>query len=108
MAQAALSSRVLKYADVGMAVMLVLVVAMMVIPVPTQVLDILLALNITSAVVIMLATFYVNQALEIAAFPTILLIATLFRLSLNLSTTRLILARGDAGGAEDGARVAAR
>jgi flagellar biosynthesis protein FlhA len=85
------ANRVTRYADVGMAVMLVLIVAMMVIPVPTPVLDILLALNITFAVVVLLTTFYINKALEISAFPTILLISTLFRLSLNVSTTRQVL-----------------
>ncbi|MDR0615560.1 MAG: flagellar biosynthesis protein FlhA [Synergistaceae bacterium] len=80
-----------RHADVGLAVMLVMIVVMMIIPVPTQLLDFLLALNVTFGVVVLLATFYVTSALEIAAFPTIILIATLFRLSLNISTTRQIL-----------------
>ena len=88
---------VTKYADIGIAILLVLVVVMMIIPVPTPLLDILLALNITFGVVILLATFYVNNALEIAAFPSIILIATLFRLALNISTTRQILLNGYAG-----------
>lgn len=88
---------VTKYADVGLAVLLVLVVVMMIIPVPTPMLDILLATNITFGVVVLLATFYVNGALEIAAFPTIILMATLFRLALNISTTRQILLAGYAG-----------
>lgn len=86
-----------KYADVGLALLLVLVVIMMVIPIPTFFLDILLATNITFGVVILLATFYVNSALDIAAFPSIILIATLFRLALNISTTRQILLNGNAG-----------
>ncbi len=87
----------LKYADVGMALLLALIVGMMIIPLPTVLLDLLLAMNITIGVVVLLATFYVRKALEIAAFPTILLMATLFRLALNVSTTRLILLHGYAG-----------
>ena len=90
-------TKMLKYADVGMALMLVLIVVMMIIPLPTGLLDILLSFNIAFGVVVLLTTFYVHRALEIAAFPTILLMATLFRLALNVSTTRLILLRGYAG-----------
>lgn len=90
-------SRISRYADVGLAVLLVVIIVMMIIPVPTALLDLLLAGNITFGVVVLLATFYVSSALEIAAFPTIILIATLFRLSLNISTTRQILLNGYAG-----------
>jgi len=90
-------AKMLKYADIGMALMLVLIVVMMIIPLPTWLLDILLSFNIAFGVVVLLTTFYVRRALEIAAFPTILLMATLFRLSLNVSTTRLILLKGYAG-----------
>ncbi|HCD71685.1 MAG TPA: EscV/YscV/HrcV family type III secretion system export apparatus protein, partial [Thermovirga lienii] len=87
----------LKYSDMGITFMVVLIVVMMVIPLPTPLLDLLLALNITFAVIVLLVTFYVQHALEIAAFPSILLVATLFRLALNVSTTRLILLHGYAG-----------
>ena len=90
-------SSVTKYADVGLAILLVLIIVMMIIPVPTALLDILLATNITMGVVVLLATFYVKSALDIAAFPSIILVATLFRLSLNISTTRQILLSGYAG-----------
>jgi len=89
--------RILRFADVTMAVLVVLIVGMMIIPMPTRLLDVLLSLNITFAVVTLLSTFYVKEALEIAAFPTILLLATLYRLALNVSTTRLILLNGYAG-----------
>lgn len=69
------SKRMLRYADIGIALMLVLIVGM-IIPMPTMLLDVLLALNITFGVVVLLSTFYVRQALEISAFPTILLIST--------------------------------
>ncbi|MDR3076597.1 MAG: flagellar biosynthesis protein FlhA [Synergistaceae bacterium] len=88
---------VTKFADVGLATMLVLIVVMMIIPVPTFVLDVLLAINIAFGVIMLLTTFYVRNALEISAFPSIVLIATLFRLSLNISTTRQILLNGYAG-----------
>lgn len=91
------SDRMMKYADLGVSIMVVLIVAMMVIPLPTALLDVLLALNITFAVVVLLTTFYIKKALEVAAFPSILLVATLFRLALNVSTTRLILLHGYAG-----------
>ncbi len=89
--------RILNYSDMGITFMVILIVAMMVIPLPTIILDVFLALNITFAVIILLTTFYIHNALEIAAFPSILLVATLFRLSLNVSTTRLILLHGFAG-----------
>ena len=75
----------------------VAVVAMMVIPLPTAVLDVLLALNISFAVLLLLASLNARRALDLAAFPSLLLIATLFRLGLNVSSARLILAQGDAG-----------
>ncbi|MDR1132631.1 MAG: flagellar biosynthesis protein FlhA [Synergistaceae bacterium] len=90
-------NNVTKFADVGLALLLILIVVMMIIPVPTWLLDILLAGNISFGVVMLLTTFYVNNALDISAFPSIVLIATLFRLSLNISTTRQILLNGYAG-----------
>jgi flagellar biosynthesis protein FlhA len=87
----------LQYSDLGMAALVALIVGMMIVPLPTGLLDILLSLNIALGVVVLLATFYAHRALDLAAFPTILLIVTLFRLALNVSTTRLILLRGDAG-----------
>lgn len=89
--------RFLLYSDIGLAIMVMMIVAMMIIPVPTWFLDILLATNITLGVVVLLSTFYVQRALELASFPTMLLLVTLFRLALNVSTTRLILLRADAG-----------
>lgn len=87
----------LHYSDIGMAGLVMLIVVMMIIPLPTWLLDILLTVNISLGVVVLLATFYAERALDLAAFPTMLLIVTLFRLALNVSTTRLILLNGDAG-----------
>ena len=89
--------KILNYSDVGVALLMVLVVVMMVIPLPTWLIDILLSTNITLGVVTLLVTFYVKRALDLSVFPTLLLIVTLFRLALNVSTTRLILLNGYAG-----------
>jgi flagellar biosynthesis protein FlhA len=66
-------------------------------PIPSQFLDFLLVINITLALLILLATFFTETPLKFSTFPTILLLATLFRLALNVSATRLILEGGDAG-----------
>jgi flagellar biosynthesis protein FlhA len=95
--ESSLMRRATRFADVGMAFLIILIVGMMIIPMPTFLLDILLSMNITFGVVVLLATFYVLKPLEIPAFPTILLIATLYRLALNVSTTRLILLQAYAG-----------
>jgi type III secretion protein V len=86
-----------KYSDVFLAIFVVLVVGMMIIPLPTPLLDILLTLNITFAITILLVVLYITHAIRLTSFPSILLIATLFRLALNVSTTRLILLNADAG-----------
>ncbi|QGG94659.1 flagellar biosynthesis protein FlhA [Actinomarinicola tropica] len=75
----------------------IFVVAMMVIPLPTQLLDLLLTLNIAAGVLLLLASMNVRKPLDLAVFPSLLLVATLFRLGLNISSTRLILSKGDAG-----------
>jgi type III secretion protein V len=92
-----LNEFITKYSDILLAVLVIAVIAMIVIPLPTWLIDILLTIQLTMAIIIILVALYINDALKIASFPTILLIATLYRLSLNISTTRLILARGDAG-----------
>lgn len=86
-----------KYSDLFLAGLVVLVMMMIVIPVPKQLLDILLTINLTGGIIILLVSLYITEALRIASFPTILLIATLYRLALNISSTRLILTQADAG-----------
>jgi len=66
-------------------------------PIPAVVLDVLLLLNFSLALLVLLLTFYVPRPVEFSTFPALLLIATLFRLALNVSATRLILSEGDAG-----------
>ncbi|MEM7339751.1 MAG: flagellar biosynthesis protein FlhA [Actinomycetota bacterium] len=77
---------------------MILVVALMVVPLPGAILDLLLSLNIAFGVLLLLTTIMTTRALDLAAFPSLLLIATLFRLALNVSSTRLILTSGSAGG----------
>ncbi len=76
---------------------IVFVVALMVIPMPAPLLDLLLTLNIAFSVLLLLAAIGASKALDLSAFPSLLLIATLFRLGLNVSSTRLILGQGHAG-----------
>ncbi len=83
--------------DIVLAIGLVTIVLMMVIPIPAQLLDLLLTLNISLSVLILLVCLYTKEPLEYSSFPTILLIATLFRLGLNVTSTRLILLEANAG-----------
>src|SRR5688572_19893627 len=84
-------------ADAALAAVVVACVGIMVVPLPTWLLDLLLAFNLAISVSILLVTMYVSDALKVAAFPTLLLITTLVRLALNVSSTRLILLQADAG-----------
>ncbi len=84
-------------AKVGVPIAIVIVVAMMVIPLPPVFLDVLIAFNITASVIILLTSMYVTRALDFGVFPSLLLIATMFRLALNVSATRLVLSDGYAG-----------
>ena len=90
-------STILKNNDIIMAIGLVIIVAMMIIPLPPMLLDILLTLNISLAVIILLVCLFIKEPLEYSSFPIILLVSTIFRLGLNVSSTRLILLYGSAG-----------
>lgn len=78
-------------------ILVIAVVAMLVIPLPTWVLDLLISANIAAAVVVLLTAMQVSRPLDFSVFPTLLLIATMFRLALNVSVTRLVLLHGYAG-----------
>jgi flagellar biosynthesis protein FlhA len=73
------------------------IIVMMVVPLPTFLLDLLIAINITGALLILLVSMFVERPLDFSVFPALLLVATLFRLALNISATRLVLRDGDAG-----------
>src|SRR3954454_11692011 len=90
-------SKVAKHADLAAAGGVVLIVAMLIIPLPPLLIDFFITLNISAALMIVVATLYVPRALDFSSFPTILLLTTLFRLAINVSVTRLILLHGDAG-----------
>lgn len=83
--------------DIILAVILILAVFMIILPLPTLLIDILIALNLTISILLLMIAVYVREPLEFSAFPAVLLITTLFRLSLSISTTRLILLQHDAG-----------
>ncbi len=84
-------------ANVVAAVGMVGVLVLMIMPVPPGLLDVLLTFNISIAMTIFLVTIYLKRPLDFSIFPSLLLVVTLFRLSLNVASTRLILSRGDAG-----------
>src|SRR5246127_3191906 len=88
---------VLKHTDLLAAVGVVMVITMLVIPLPSALLDLMITLNISGALAIVVATMYINKALDFSAFPTLLLLTTMFRLAINVSVTRLVLTTGDAG-----------
>jgi len=90
-------NRIIDNSDVAIALVVVGIVVMMIIPLPTWLLDILLTANISAALAIVLATLYTTEPLQFSVFPSLLLVATLFRLGLNISSTRLILLHGEAG-----------
>ena len=86
-----------RYSDLGLAALVVLIVGMMIVPLPTFLLDLLISLNIGVGVILLLVAIYVGDALRIATFPSLLLLTTLFRLAIEVSATRLILLKANAG-----------
>lgn len=85
-------------AGIGTPIMLVLLLGMMVIPLPPLALDMMFTFNITLSLVVMLVVLYSLRPLDFAVFPSLLLVATLFRLALNVASTRVVLLEGHQGG----------
>jgi flagellar biosynthesis protein FlhA len=83
--------------EVGLAVGVVGIIVLLILPIPAFMLDILLALSITSAVLILMTSLLIKKPLEFTGFPMVLLVTTLFRLALNIASTRLILGHGHEG-----------
>jgi flagellar biosynthesis protein FlhA len=83
--------------DVALVLAVLGVLMVLFVPVPRGLLDFLILANFSFALLILLLTFYMARPVEFSTFPSLLLVATLFRLSLNVAATRLILAEGDAG-----------
>jgi flagellar biosynthesis protein FlhA len=93
---------VMKNSDLVVTVGVVLILVFMILPLPTFLLDVLLTLDITLGIIIIFVAMYTRNTLEFTVFPSLLLIATLFRLSLNVASTRLILLHGNEGDAAAG------
>ncbi|MBN98444.1 MAG: flagellar biosynthesis protein FlhA [Gemmatimonadetes bacterium] len=89
--------RITRHTDVLVALGVVTILGVMIVPLPTFAMDFLLTMNISLALLVLMLTIYIAAPLELAVFPGLLLVLTLFRLSLNVASTRLILSQADAG-----------
>ncbi|ABR48855.1 flagellar biosynthesis protein FlhA [Alkaliphilus metalliredigens QYMF] len=87
----------MKFGDIIVAIAVIAIVIIIIIPIPLAAVDVLLSFNISLALLILLIAMYTKEALEFSIFPSILLLTTLLRLSLNITTTRYILSTGNAG-----------
>ena len=87
----------MRFGDMSVAVLVVGIILVIIIPIPALVLDVLIALNIATGLVILLNVIYSKEALQLSVFPSLLLFTTVFRLSLNIRSTTLVLADGEAG-----------
>ncbi|MHA6251279.1 flagellar biosynthesis protein FlhA [Oceanobacillus sp. CAU 1775] len=88
----------MKFRDLSVLIAVILIILMLVIPLPGGVLSVLILVNITISLMVILVAMNTTEVLQFSVFPTLLLLVTLFRLALSVSTTRAILAKGDAGG----------
>jgi type III secretion protein V len=86
-----------RFSDLLLVSCIAAMIGMMIVPLPTWLLDLLLTVNITAAVTILMVSIYISNATQIASYPTLLLITTLYRLALDISATRLILLQANAG-----------
>ena len=93
---------ILKRGDLALAFGILTILVVLILPLPSIVLDLFLAISITLSILILMTALFIQEPLEFSAFPTVLLIATMLRLSLNLASTRLILSRGHEGTAAAG------
>src|SRR3954470_17973102 len=87
----------LKRGDIALAIGVLTILVVLILPLPPLLLDLALAISITLSILILMTSLFIHAPLEFSAFPTILLISTMLRLSLNLASTRLILAHGHEG-----------
>jgi type III secretion protein V len=92
-----ISNVLVQRADFALAIVMVLILMMMILPIPTMMVDIMIALNMGIAMILLMVAVYIPSPLAFSSFPAVLLITTLFRLSLSVTTTRLILLNADAG-----------
>src|SRR6476646_6584003 len=101
MAWSGVFERVTRQSDIFMAVLILTILAMLIVPLPEWILDTMLVINLGAAVTVLITTLYAAQPLQFSAFPSLLLVTTLFRLSLNVAATKLILTTGKAGAVID-------
>src|SRR5690625_5756381 len=91
----------MKARDLSVLLLVILIIIMLVIPLPGWLLSVLILCNISLALIVILVSMNIQEPLQFSIFPSLLLLLTLFRLGLNVSTTRSILATADAGGVVD-------
>ena len=92
----------LRRGDIALAVGILTILVVLIMPLPAIVLDLFLAISITLSILILMTSLFIQAPLEFSSFPTVLLISTMLRLSLNLASTRLILSHGHEGTAAAG------
>ncbi|WP_443748549.1 flagellar biosynthesis protein FlhA [Asticcacaulis solisilvae] len=97
----------LKRGEVVMALGVIMIITFLILPVPSILLDVLLSISVMSAILILMTALLIKRPLEFSAFPTVLLVTTMFRLSLNVASTRLILSHGQEGEAAAGSTIKA-
>ena len=86
-----------RFGDLVLAFLVVFIIGLLIVPLPTPVMDFLISVNLMISTVMLMLSLYLPRALAFSTFPSMLLFTTLFRLALNVSTTRLILLHADAG-----------
>ncbi len=90
-------ARVIRRGEIALALGVVCILVVLILPMPSWMLDVSLAISMTFSVLILMTVLFINRPLDFSSFPTVLLIATMLRLALNLASTRLILAEGHSG-----------
>ncbi len=97
MSETTVMDRLRGHGDIGLALGVIAILVMLILPMPSMMLDMALAISITFSVLILMTSLFIHTPLEFSSFPTILLIATMMRLALNIASTRLILSHGHEG-----------
>lgn len=94
--------RIMRRGDIALAIGILTILVVLILPLPSLVLDLFLAVSITMSILILMTALFIQTPIEFSSFPTVLLISTMLRLSLNMASTRLILSRGHEGSAAAG------
>src|SRR5581483_2511722 len=88
---------VARSSDVALAVLIVCIITMLIIPIPPHVIDVMISINLSASISLLMIALYIPSAVHLSIFPSLLLITTLYRLGLNIATTRQILLHANAG-----------